>query len=31
VHRVDAALLGWVPWLKRFAGRRVFEIVKETA
>ena len=31
VHRVDAALLGWLPWLKRFAGRRVFEIVKETA
>jgi len=31
VHRVDAALLGWVPWLKRFAGRRVFEIVRETA
>ena len=31
VHRIDAALLGWVPWLTRFAGRRVFEIVKETA
>ena len=31
VHRVDAALLGWLPWLKRFAGRRVFELVKETA
>ena len=29
VHRVDAALLEWMPSLAVFAGRRVWEIVKE--
>src|SRR5262249_39739430 len=30
VHRIDAALLDWIPSLQRFAGRRVWEVAKET-
>jgi SAM-dependent methyltransferase len=30
VHRIDAALLRWMPRLASFAGRRVWEIVKES-